>query len=148
MPQYPVISRDNNFDLVRLFAAIQVVFFHIQNRLGIIVPGVNWFSHLPGVPIFFTVSGFLITASFLRNRDRIVSYFVNRYLRIYPAIYVLIFATTVSAVLTHSLSLGNIFSTQYAKWGFMWATYDQNYTPPFCMDSVLVRLMEAFGLFL
>lgn len=33
MQSYPAISRDNNFDLECLFAALQVAFFHVQNRM-------------------------------------------------------------------------------------------------------------------
>lgn len=136
MKQFSQISRENNFDLVRLFAALQVVFFHIQNRLEVYIPNVKWFSHLPGVPIFFTVSGFLITASFLRSKS-LKSYFINRYLRIYPALYVIIILTTFSCLAFGCFDGCDLFSKQYVKWLIKWCTYDQNYTPP---------IMYSFGI--
>lgn len=136
MTKYSEISRDNNFDLVRLFAALQVVFFHIQNRLEIYIPNVKWFSHLPGVPIFFTVSGFLITASFLRSNS-LKSYFIKRYLRIYPAIYALIILTTVSCLVFGCFGCSEMLTKQYLKWVVKWCSYDQNCSPP---------LMSSFGI--
>lgn len=128
-----MISRDNNFDLVRLFAAFQVVFFHIQDRLGIVIPNMNWFRCLKGVPIFFTVSGFLITASYLNNRN-LRRYFTNRFLRIYPAIYMLIAVTTLAALYCGDMSLGSVFKKQYLHWIISWVTIDHNYSPPFLAE--------------
>jgi peptidoglycan/LPS O-acetylase OafA/YrhL len=47
-------------------------------------------SYLPGVPIFFLISGFLIVMSY-ENNSNIKEYIKNRILRIYPALYVNIF---------------------------------------------------------
>ena len=129
MQSYPAISRDNNFDLVRLFAALQVVFFHVQNRMDIVIPGMDWFRYLTGVPIFFTVSGFLISASYVRNRNN-RRYFVNRALRIYPAIYALIVITTIAALACGDLGFGTLLLDDYRRWIISWVTIDQNFTPP------------------
>ena len=60
------IDRNNNFDLIRLLAALQVLFWHGAVHLGI-MPRFGIFKEilfqLPGVPIFFTISGFLISYS-------------------------------------------------------------------------------------
>lgn len=78
----------NNFDLLRLFAACQVVAMHLGH---LHVPdGWPWTSLLwtvPGVPIFFVISGFLVTDSAMRSRS-VGSYFKKRALRIYPALIV------------------------------------------------------------
>lgn len=79
--------RKNNFDLIRLLAAMQVVVLHSVEHLGL--PRGAWASALglfPGVPIFFVISGFLISASFERSRD-LGSYVRNRLLRIYPGLW-------------------------------------------------------------
>ena len=62
--------RQNNFDLIRLVAASQVVLFHGLEHLGpsgvthsVLGEALSWF---PGVPIFFVVSGFLITDRMLK----------------------------------------------------------------------------------
>ncbi|RED18266.1 acyltransferase family protein [Pontivivens insulae] len=79
----------NNFDLVRLFAATQVALLHMISHLqmdGAIAVPLAWFlSYFPGVPIFFFVSGFLISRSYLRSSNW-RSYAMNRFLRLYPAL--------------------------------------------------------------
>ncbi|WP_141501871.1 acyltransferase family protein [Paenibacillus luteus] len=93
-------SRENNFDLIRLFAAILVVFSHSYPlTLGSnasepfikLTNGQETFGGL-GVSIFFIISGFLITYSFERCAN-VYEYFRNRILRIYPALIVLILFT-------------------------------------------------------
>jgi peptidoglycan/LPS O-acetylase OafA/YrhL len=88
--------RINNFDLLRLLAATQVMFAHGVPHLGLTEP--SWwpqFGLFPGVPIFFAISGFLITASFERNSD-LRDYFRNRALRIYPGLWCCVLATVVT----------------------------------------------------
>ena len=62
----------NNFDLIRLAAALQVASTH---ALPYFVPGsrswylVRFLELFPGVPVFFFVSGFLISKSFEKNSN-------------------------------------------------------------------------------
>ncbi len=90
--------RVNNFDLLRLFAALQVVVFHTASRfdlpLGDFATIINAF---PGVPIFFVISGFLISASLERSKS-LTKYARNRLLRILPALWVCIGLTAVIAM--------------------------------------------------
>jgi peptidoglycan/LPS O-acetylase OafA/YrhL len=51
-------------------------------------------QHIPGVPIFFTVSGFLITWSFDRSPAP-TQYVRNRLLRVYPGLGVALMVTFV-----------------------------------------------------
>lgn len=87
----------NNFDLIRLIAALQVVFRHsfygydFQNDILNFIKDI--ILAFPGVPIFFMVSGFLIYWSFDRNSDNLKKYFKNRFFRIYPALWVCLFIT-------------------------------------------------------
>jgi peptidoglycan/LPS O-acetylase OafA/YrhL len=81
----------NNFDLVRLAAASQVVWVHAVAHLALPVPA--WlmpFETLlrafPGVPAFFVVSGYLIADAWLRDSDP-GRYAMNRALRVYPALW-------------------------------------------------------------
>jgi peptidoglycan/LPS O-acetylase OafA/YrhL len=92
--------RRNNFDLLRLFAASQVAYIHVAENLQVELTG--WFlllrealKYFPGVPIFFVISGFLISASLDRNPD-LRNYAINRFLRIYPGLWV---ATLVTLLL-------------------------------------------------
>jgi peptidoglycan/LPS O-acetylase OafA/YrhL len=79
--------RPNNFDLIRIFAALQVVLTHVFNHLH--YPDVNlhyFLTFFPGVPIFFVTSGYLVSGSFERSGG-IRRYFRNRFLRIYPGLW-------------------------------------------------------------
>lgn len=86
-----VIDRDNHLNFFRLLFALQVVYMHSTEWLKIpLLWGgyVDKFLRLfPGVPLFFLVSGFLITDSYL-NSGNLKEYFIKRALRIYPALFV------------------------------------------------------------
>jgi len=83
---------NNNFDLIRLFAALQVVVLHYIFHFDLEISPIwepittllGWF---PGVPIFFVVSGYLVSKS-LERSPSLYSYAVNRFLRIFPALWV------------------------------------------------------------
>jgi peptidoglycan/LPS O-acetylase OafA/YrhL len=84
------LGRENNFDLLRLLAAIQVMFCHATEHLHIPVSDslVSIIDSFPGVPIFFCISGFLIAKSYLENKGDLRKYSINRFLRIYPGLWV------------------------------------------------------------
>jgi len=68
----------NNFDLLRILAATQVLYFHTIFHLKIDAP--SWtlvFQYFPGVPIFFVISGYLVSASYERS-ESLMRYFWNR----------------------------------------------------------------------
>jgi len=131
-----LIDRNNNFHLVRLIAAIQVMILHCRGHLSVVLPGktenaVDFLKHFPGVPIFFTVSGFLIFWSYERIYGQLGRYFKNRLLRIYPALYLCLILT----VLMIFFSLGADVILQNAKAFSIWLegqlTFFQFYTPDF-----------------
>lgn len=91
--------RNNNFDLLRLLAAIEVLLkhstYHLYVEKGYDVPSLinsiqKVVEHIPGVPVFFLLSGYLISMSYIKNPD-IKSYTANRVLRIFPGLYLNIF---------------------------------------------------------
>ena len=121
------VSRNgNNFDLVRLFAAIAVVYGHsymlqapdgttdwVQATLGF-----DGFGAL-GVYAFFLLSGMLVTASF--DRQRSVPRFVAlRIARIWPAV--------AGGSLVTIFVIGPLFTTlplrEYFASGMTWANLD------------------------
>lgn len=82
----------NNFDLLRLLAALQVAYFHAVVHLRVPVgaagEAVNKvLDFFPGVPVFFVISGFLIAKSHERSRS-LAAYARNRFLRVYPGLWV------------------------------------------------------------
>lgn len=90
----------NNFDLLRIFAASQVLVCHTVLHLHVSAP--EWLMKLvhafPGVPIFFVISGFLISLSYERSSS-LASYCRNRVLRIFPGLWCCVLSTVVVATL-------------------------------------------------
>jgi len=78
----------NNFDLIRLAAAVQVMLAHYLTELTPeIHPLITAALHvLPGVPVFFFISGFLVFASLARS-ETVASYAVKRARRIFPGLW-------------------------------------------------------------
>jgi peptidoglycan/LPS O-acetylase OafA/YrhL len=85
----------NNFDLIRLFAAFQVMLFHCAYHFDLAVPfPVSLLASFPGVPIFFVTSGFLIAASYDRSKS-LLGFCKNRFLRMFPALWACIVLTSI-----------------------------------------------------
>ncbi len=121
--------KNNNFDLIRLLAAIQVAFVHGYEHFGIHQNQwlISVLSMFPGVPIFFVVSGFLISAS-LERSSSIKSYIKNRFLRIYPALW----GCFIISVLTIFIFFKPQCSvTEFLKWVIAQVTIGQFYNPDF-----------------
>jgi len=81
--------RINNFDILRLLAALQVVFGHSIELTDLSMGRSNLFQFIhaiPGVPLFFFISGFLISKSYEVN-PKIRNYAINRILRIFPGLW-------------------------------------------------------------
>ena len=92
----------NNFDLIRLFAASQVAFLHVMSYLSWpwhSAPAIRFLELFPGVPIFFFISGFLISRSYEKT-GTISDYSRNRALRIFPALHVCVFLNLVLVWIT------------------------------------------------
>jgi peptidoglycan/LPS O-acetylase OafA/YrhL len=125
-----MISRENNFDLLRLFAATEVLLQHAISHLEInnIDKFINYLSYFPGVVMFFTISGFLIFSSFDRNKD-LKKYFVNRFLRLFPALWLCFLITYVLLLFFNIIAYSDIFSWTIIKWIFTQVTVFQFWTP-------------------
>ena len=120
----------NNFDLLRLMAATEVIFDHYYEHLKLPLShtALKVIYLFPGVPVFFVLSGYLISASYERNNS-IGNYFRNRALRIYPGLWGCIILTLIVFTVTGV----NFFNKQTIAWlltqliGFI-------YTPGFLAD--------------
>lgn len=96
--------KKNSLDLLRLIAAIFVLFSHQYALMGISEPsffGLTTFGGA-GVTIFFFLSGMLVWSSWERDSD-LKRFFMRRSLRIFPALWVV--------VLGAIFLLGPVFST-------------------------------------
>lgn len=122
----------NNFDLIRLFAATQVMIFHTYYHFHQTAPlALGFFTNFPGVPIFFAVSGFLISKSY-ENRSSLRAYSLARALRIFPGLWMIILLS----VFVFSLYGVHFLTASGIKW-FILQLCGVIYTPSF---------MEHFGI--
>lgn len=132
-------SRKNNFDFIRFVAASFVIFSHsyglsIGNNnhepLWLLSRGQLLIGTL-SVIVFFVISGFLITQSFVNKPDP-KSYFRSRVLRIYPALIVIVLLTV--------FLIGPIFTTITLKNYFLnlhTYLYLLNMLIPLSMNQIL-----------
>jgi peptidoglycan/LPS O-acetylase OafA/YrhL len=133
-----LIHHNNNFDLIRLFAASQVFVQHLYIIVDVNFGGViNSISHFwvifPGVPIFFFVSGYLISQSY-ENSKNIKDYAIKRILRIYPA---LIFSVILGVILITAsgyLYNHNVSIIDWVVLGIAKSTIFQFYNPEFLRE--------------
>ena len=128
--------RINNFDLIRLLAASQVVAIHViyffklypksdfGNFLLVVL------QNFPGVPIFFVISGFLISLSWERSHSPRI-YTMNRFLRLFPALWVCLLITIIVLIASGYLGSAKVPFTEFIKWTFWQATIFQTYNPAF-----------------
>lgn len=131
-------ARLNNFDLIRLLAALQVVFVHAVGHTQLLETGPGWLLALldgvilfPGVAVFFVISGFLIAGSWERSRDRPLAYFWRRGLRIYPALLVCVGVSVVILGIFGFLRPEVVGSVEFWAWLGGQLTFGQFYNPEF-----------------
>jgi peptidoglycan/LPS O-acetylase OafA/YrhL len=128
--------RKNSLDALRLLAAMQVAYVHAREYL---TPGTppsvftDIIALFPGVPIFFFISGFLITRSFERLQS-IPEYARNRGLRIFPALWLcvalnIVMVASTGYLQTKGAGIGDLLTLFMAK-----ATFLQFYNPTYMRD--------------
>ncbi len=113
-------DRDNNFDAVRLLAALMVIVGHAWPLTGMshppLVAGLKLFDL--GVYVFFSLSGYLIATSWARS-PRVVPFLLRRVFRIFPALAVLVLVTVlVLGPLVSTLGPGGHF-TDPGTWAYL-----------------------------
>ena len=127
-------STRNNFDLIRLFAASQVAISHIASHLGVESSLLGVLSLFPGVPIFFFVSGYLIYGSYEqsnKNPNPNLNFFVKRFLRLFPALWLCFVLSIVSIWASGYLSEVDFSISEFAIWAITQNTIFQFYNPDF-----------------
>ncbi len=110
-------NRQNNFTLIRIILAWLVLFGHsfaiqhvpgLRDPLSPLLQGSVWIGTL-AVYGFFAISGFLVTASFVRRG--LLDFSLSRILRIYPALICCVIATVfVLGPSLTTLNLSDYFS--------------------------------------
>ena len=113
---------ENNFDLIRLFAASEVAVLHIFSYLSPQIYShptplqdavIRLLEMFPGVPTFFFISGFLISRSYERVGS-LREYARNRSLRIFPALYVCVAVNLLMVWATGYLGANGNYDAMYA----------------------------------
>lgn len=121
----------NNFDLVRLLAAAQVLAAHVIANM----PGMydatllKALSLVPGVPVFFFISGYLISGSWQRRPD-VAAYAAARALRIFPALWAAVLFTLLMLLLLYGAPLADNAGTALV-WLLMQFSFLQSWNPEF-----------------
>jgi peptidoglycan/LPS O-acetylase OafA/YrhL len=126
--------RINNFDLVRLLAALQVAVVHaIANFtphgtvFHVLQHGLSFF---PGVPIFFVISGLLISRSYEQSKS-ILDHYRNRCLRIFPGLWVCLVVSLAVICVSGVGSLGTVSTWDWSLWWAAQMSIFQSYQPHF-----------------
>jgi peptidoglycan/LPS O-acetylase OafA/YrhL len=122
------IYRENNFDLIRLFAAIQVVVVHVSAHFQL--DGWSFLRSFPGVPVFFFVSGLLVSHSFVSS-DGIFDYARKRFLRLLPALWLCFLCCLLFVVFVGYLSFDDFWSLEFLLWFSAQVSVFQFYNPEF-----------------
>jgi peptidoglycan/LPS O-acetylase OafA/YrhL len=156
------MNHRNNFDLLRLVAAVQVMLTHGIAHLKLELPEIidRAINAFPGVPIFFVVSGFVIAGSYGRQRS-IGDYAFNRARRIYPALWVNLLGITVLLAIVGNLNFGPdhlrfwiwhavafVFGSDYIASQNLGSIYGGNGPLPFYPSGVLWTLPVEIGFYL
>jgi peptidoglycan/LPS O-acetylase OafA/YrhL len=124
--------RVNNFNLLRLLAAFQVLWVHALNHFGYEGYLVSALKLTPGVPMFFFISGLLISAAYERSRPQgLPVFFRNRFLRIFPALWLSTFAAILSVIAVGYFATRVVSVPHFLLWLTGQASIFQFYNPPF-----------------
>lgn len=124
------MNSKNNFDLLRLLFAIQVVLTHMSAHADFVAGSV--LRHFPGVPAFFFISGFLIYLSYLNSPG--TRYFLNRFLRLFPGLFFVSLGALSLALLAKGFDFLQSNWGGVGIWFLSQITIGQAYNPSFFRD--------------
>ena len=151
-------SRTNNFDSIRAFAALMVIYGHSFPLSGAASPGIlaNSVQTL-GLKIFFGISGYLVGMSWLKDPN-LPRYLVRRSLRIFPGLaLVVVLSVIFLGPLFSTLGLPRYFASK-ETWGyllnlFLYISYSlpgvfTTNTYPIAVNGSLWSLPAEFAMYL
>jgi peptidoglycan/LPS O-acetylase OafA/YrhL len=122
----------NNFNLIRLLAATQVLIVHACNHFGYNSSFINMLKCFPGVPLFFFISGYLIGGTYIKNHaNGLYTFFRNRVLRLYPALIICIAISIISVYFTGYFKTTNVTVAHFVAWILGQVSFFQFYNPVF-----------------
>jgi peptidoglycan/LPS O-acetylase OafA/YrhL len=97
-------------DSFRFLAVMSVLFFHFTYRWGFLLPSSRFYGNFAeygslGVKFFFVISGFVISYT-LENTDTPRSFFINRFIRLFPP---LLLCSLITIAVAAFMDTGNLF---------------------------------------
>jgi len=124
--------KKNSLNTVRFIAAFNVFYGHAVEHLAINMPDfINQFvSFFYGVPLFFTLSGYLIWTS-IGNSDSFICYIKKRFWRLYPELWaaVIVELIVLLTLYEHSINWGELLLFAIGQ-----GTVFQFWTPDFLRE--------------
>lgn len=128
----------NNFNVIRLLAALEVMLYHGFTHYNLdfkyTEPLKKILLIIPGVPVFFFISGFLIFKSYESNSSNLKKYFKNRFLRIYPALWICFLFTLTLLAISNVIDFRNFSRGTFWTWILAQLTFFQSYKIPDVSD--------------
>lgn len=125
----------NNFNLIRLLAAFQVLIVHTFGHFGVNNFVIQCLKIFPGVPIFFFISGYLIGGTYIKNSHKGLGvFFGNRVLRLFPGLIVCVLLSIITVYLTGYFSSKSFSFASFLVWIFGQISFFQFYNPEFMRD--------------
>ena len=125
----------DHIDALRALSVIFVILFHIN-------PEIFFFGYL-GVDIFFVISGYVITNSIyqeqVKNKKNILSFYIKRFKRLYPVLFLVIVSFLLFYIFLSPLSgntnfyLGSALTALFGVSNFFFINNEVNY---FLSESV------------
>jgi peptidoglycan/LPS O-acetylase OafA/YrhL len=109
----------DNFDAVRILAALTVLYGHAYPLTGTVSPAAFGSSvQSLAVKVFFVVSGFLVSESWHRDPS-VIRYLSRRGLRIFPGLVtVIVLSVLIAGPILTKLSLGEYFGSP-STWNYL-----------------------------
>jgi peptidoglycan/LPS O-acetylase OafA/YrhL len=130
-PQLQAIG-PNRFNLLRLLAAAQVLLVHSLNHLNYAGPLLSLLKSIPGVPVFFFISGMLISHAYRRTQSvGLRAFFRNRALRIFPALWAVVLLSAAMLFAVGFLEPSFLLSPRFLVWMAGQSSVVQFYNPDF-----------------
>lgn len=141
----PKIQQNSAFNALRIFCCFLVISMHILDLSGTVSVLRPVFDGHVAVCVFFILSGFWVTKSFLSSNN-LKEYFIKRSLRILPLYYISVGGGLVAFAFASELPLKEFFinseTWKYIFWNCIFLNF-MHPTLPGCFDEKFVAVNGA-----
>ena len=106
---------------------------HIFTHPQVFPAAVEVLGYFPGVPVFFFISGYLITGAWENSRlhGGLKSFVLNRFLRLWPALAACLLVSILLVAMTGYFEIVKITTQEFLYWIVAQLTFAQSYVPSF-----------------